>query len=326
MWLEIRHLRLIQEVAQQGTLTKAGSLLHLTESALSHQLRAIEEQLGTTVFFRLKKKMVLTPAGERLLSSARAVLDELETATREIRQMSDGRGILRLTTECNTCYHWLPALLKTFSKRYPQVDVEIDLEATRHPIARLLEGKLDLAVVASQVGNQNLLVKPLFKDEIVVIMKPDHLLARRRYVQATDFAPETLIYYAAKEDSLVCEKVLAPAGVVPRKYLNVQLTEAIIEMVKAGLGISAMPRWVVQPQIRSGALCALPLTREGFYREWSAVMIASKAPPKYLLEFIDLLASSSTPARQDGNRGRRDQDAKGRTRLEGRNQSGLRAP
>jgi LysR family transcriptional regulator, regulator for metE and metH len=314
MWLEIRHLRLIQAVAQQGTLTKAGSLLHLTESALSHQLRGIEEQLGTTVFFRLKKKMVLTPAGERLLSSARAVLDELENATREIRQMSDGRGILRLTTECNTCYHWLPSLLKTFSKRYPQVDVEIDLEATRRPIARLLEGKLDLAVVSSQVSNQNLLVKPLFRDEIVVLMKPDHALARRRYVQAADFAREVLIYYAAKEESLVCEKVLAPAGVVPRKYLNVQLTEAIIEMVKAGLGISAMPKWAVLPQIRSGALCAVPLTREGFYREWSAVMIASKATPKYLLEFIDLLASSSTPAKQDGSKRIRESRTLGTTR------------
>jgi LysR family transcriptional regulator for metE and metH len=302
MWLEIRHLRLIQAVAQQGTLTRAGSLLHLTESALSHQLRAIEEQLGTTVFFRLKKRMVLTPAGERLLSSARAVLDELENATREIRQMSDGRGILRLSTECNTCYHWLPSLLKTFSKRYPQVDVEIDLEATRQPLARLLEGKLDLAVVYSQVVNQNLMVKPLFKDEIVVIVKPDHLLARRRYVQAADFAPEVLIYYAPREDSLVYKKVLSPAGVAPRQYLNVQLTEAIIEMVKAGLGISVMPRWSVQPQIRSGAVCALPLTREGFYREWSAVMIASKAPPRYLLEFTDLLASCSVPAKQDGSK------------------------
>ena len=303
MWLEIRHLRLIQAVAQEGTLSKAGSFLHLTQSALSHQLRAIEEQLGTTVFFRLKKKMVLTPAGERLFTSARTVLDELNNATREIRQMSDGRGVLRLSTECNTCYHWLPPLLKTFGKRFPHVDVEIDLEATRRPIETLLEGKLDLAVVYSTVGNQNLLVRPLFKDEIVVIMRPDHVLARRRYVQAVDFAREALIYYAAREDSLVCEKVLAPAGVVPRKYLNVQLTEAIIEMVKAGLGISVMPKWSVQPQIRSGALCALPLTREGFYREWSAVMIASKAPPKYLFEFIDLLASSSAPARQDESKG-----------------------
>ena len=303
MWLEIRHLRLVQAVAQQGTLSKAGSSLHLTQSALSHQLRAIEEELGTTVFFRLKKKMILTPAGERLLGSAHAVLDELENAAREIRQMSDGRGVLRLSTECNTCYHWLPPLLKTFSKRFPHVDVEIDLEATRRPIARLLEGKLDLAVVYSAVGNQNLTVRPLFKDEIVVIMRPDHALARRHYVQAADFAREALIYYAAKEESLVCQKVLAPAGVAPRKYLNVQLTEAIIEMVKAGLGISVMPKWAIQPYIRSGALCALPLTREGFYREWSAVMIASKATPRYLVEFIDLLASSSTPARQDDSKG-----------------------
>ena len=303
MWLEIRHLRLVQVVAQQGTLSKAGSFLRLTQSALSHQLRVIEEQLGTTVFFRLKKKMILTPAGERLLSSAHTVLDELENATREIRQMTDGRGVLRLSTECNTCYHWLPPLLKNFSKQFPHVDVEIDLEATRRPVATLLEGKLDLAIVYSPVANQNLTVRPLFKDEIVVIVRPDHALARRHYVQATDFAREALIYYAAQEESLVCEKVLAPAGVAPKKYLNVQLTEATIEMVKAGLGISVMPRWSIQSYLRSGALCALPLTREGFYREWSAVMISRKATPRYLVEFIDLLASSSTPAMHDENKG-----------------------
>jgi LysR family transcriptional regulator for metE and metH len=247
--------------------------------------------------------MILTPAGERLLSSAHAVLDELENATREIRQMTDGRGVLRLSTECNTCYHWLPALLKTFSNRFPQVDVEIDLEASRRPIATLLEGKLDLAIVYSPVNNQNLTVRPLFKDEIVVIVRPDHALARRHYVQPADFAREALIYYAAPEESLVYQEVLAPAGVAPRKYLNVQLTEAIIEMVKAGLGITVMPRWSIEPYIRSGALCALPLTREGFYREWSAVMISRKATPRYLVDFIDLLADSSAPAMHDENTG-----------------------
>jgi LysR family transcriptional regulator for metE and metH len=295
--LEVRHLKLVATVAETGSVTRAGHRLHLTQSALSHQLRAIEEKLGAPLFLRHNKKMTLTQAGERLLSSAQRVIDELHRAEEDIRQIALNReGVLRLSTQCNTCYHWLPAVLRVFNQRFPKVEVRINVEATPRPIEALLEGKLDLAIVTAPVRNQKLVFKPLFQDEMVVVVRPDHPLAARPYVKAADFASEHLIVYAIpKEENTVFQKVLIPAGVSPRQLSQVQLTEAIIEMVKAGIGISVMARWAVAPQIAAGSLRAVPLTKHGVHRRWSAALLRNNSAPAYLHEFVKLLAHQSMP-------------------------------
>src|SRR5260221_6076254 len=129
MELEIRHLRLVAAVAEVGSLTRAGDQLHLTESALSHQLRDVESRLGTALFLRVGKRLVLTPAGERLLSSATDVLERLRQTEHDIREMGRARaGTLRITTECYTCYHWLPPLLLRYRRAFPRVEVRINIQ------------------------------------------------------------------------------------------------------------------------------------------------------------------------------------------------------
>ena len=293
--LEVRHLKLVETIAKEGGLTKAANRLHVTQSALSHQLRDIEDKLGAPLFLRLNKKMLLTQAGERLLSSAPAVLEELKRAEEDIHQIALHRdGILRISTECYTCYHWLPRVLKSFSREFPRVEVRIVAEATRRPVEALLDGRLDLAITSSITRNKKLIFKPLFKDEIVVIVSPDHPLASRPFVSARDFASEHLLIYAVpKEDLSIYQKILIPAGVTPKHVSRVELTEAIIEMVKAGLGIGVMARWAVTPQLKAGTLRALPLTARGFHRRWNAAMIRHKATPPYVSSFVELLASNS---------------------------------
>ena len=292
--LEVRHLKLVETVAKEGGLTKAANRLHVTQSALSHQLRDIEDKLGAPLFLRLNKKMLLTQAGERLLSSAPAVLEELKRAEEDIRQIALHReGMLRISTECYTCYHWLPPVLKPFSRQFPRVEVRIVAEATRRPVEALLDGRLDLAITSVPARNQKLRFKPLFKDEMVVIMSPDHPLASRPYVNARDFASEHLLVYALpKEELSIYQKVLVPAGVSPKHVSRVELTEAIIEMVKAGLGIGVMARWAVRPHLEAGTLRAVALTARGFHRRWSAAMIRQKATPPYVSSFVELLASN----------------------------------
>jgi len=292
--LEVRHLKLVETVAKEGGLTKAANRLHVTQSALSHQLRDIEDKLGAPLFLRLNKKMLLTQAGERLLSSAPAVLEELRRAEEDIRQIALHReGILRISTECYTCYHWLPPVLKPFNHEFPRVEVRIVAEATRRPIETLLDGRLDLAITSTLIRNQKLTFKPLFKDEMVVIVSPDHPLASRAFFSAKDFASEHLLVYALpKEDLSIYQKVLIPAGVTPKQVSRVELTEAIIEMVKAGLGVGVMARWAVTPHLEAGTLRALPLTAKGFYRQWSAAIIRHNAKPPYLLRFVELMAAN----------------------------------
>ena len=292
--LEVRHLKLVETVAKEGGLTKAANRLHVTQSALSHQLRDIEDKLGTPLFLRLNKKMLLTQAGERLLSSAPSVLDELKRAEEDIRQIALHReGILRISTECYTCYHWLPPVLKPFSREFPRIEVRIVAEATRRPIDALLDGRLDLAITSTITRNQKLMFKPLFKDEMVVIVSPDHPLASRAFVNARDFASEHLLVYALpKEDLTIYQKVLIPSGVSPRHVSHVELTEAIIEMVKAGLGVGVMARWAVKQHVDAGTLRAVSLTPRGFHRQWTAVMIRHKTTPPYLMKFVELLAAN----------------------------------
>src|SRR2546426_12626466 len=149
MILETRHLRLVAAVAEHGTLTRAGRVLHLTQSGLSRQLLDLETRLGLPLFHRLGKRMVPTPAGERLLVAARRALPQLSDVEEELRRLAGGRAaILRVSTECYTCYHWLPGVLQPFARRFPQVDVQIVAEATHHPVPALFDGRIDLAIVS----------------------------------------------------------------------------------------------------------------------------------------------------------------------------------
>lgn len=290
MDLEVRHLKLVREVSAAGSLTRAGTVLHLTQSALSHQLRDIESRLGTPLFLRVGKRMMLTPAGERLLRSADEVLATIERTEDAIRQLGGAkRGVLRITTECYTCYHWLPALLKRYRRTHPQVDLQIDVTATGQPLAHVLDGRLDVAIVSDPVRDRRIVARPLFDDEMVVIVAPGHRLAARPYVRPEDLALETLLIYPPKEESTLYAMVLDAAGVAP-PILEMQLTEAAIELVKADLGVSFLARWAVAPHVKAGAVRALRLTRRGYKRTWSAATLKDMARVPYVKEFIDLVA------------------------------------
>ena len=296
MILETRHLRLVAAIAECGSLTKAGTQLNLTQSALSHQLLDLERRIETPLFHRLGKKMVPTPAGMRLLSTARPMLRSLHRAEEDLRRLASGRAaVLRLSTECYTCYHWLPSVLERFSASFPQVDVQIVAEATRYPLRALVEGKIDLGIVHDGERDERLAYVPLFRDELVVITHPDHRLAQRPFVSAADFADEHLIVYTTpRSESSIFQQVLIPAGVSPRRVSAIALTEAIIEMVKAGVGISVLARWAVAPHVEAGTLRAVRLLSRGFHRQWSAAMLRQDPTPLYLREFANLLAAGPT--------------------------------
>jgi LysR family transcriptional regulator for metE and metH len=302
--LEVRHLSLVNEIASTGSVTRAAERLHLTQSALSHQLRDIESRLGLQLFLRLGKRMVLTPPGERVLGAATRVLDEITRAEDDLRLMSQhGKGVLRLCTQCNTGYHWLPPLLQSFHRKYPGVDVQIMVNATDRPIEALLEGQIDLAVVTSDVDDKRLAVSPLFEDELVAIVPVTHPFAKRSSVEPDDFAEEHLIMYKAERtNSYIFTRVLGPAGVEPARVSQVPLTEAILELVKAGLGVSVMARWAIEPAIKSGAVKAVRITRRGVYRGWSVVTLKDRVEPKWQKEFVNLLARQALPAKLERSR------------------------
>ena len=303
MILETRHLRLVAAVAEHGTLTRAGRVLNLTQSGLSRQLLDLETRLGLPLFHRLGKRMVPTPAGERLLVAARRALPQLSDVEEELRRLAGGRAaILRVSTECYTCYHWLPGVLPRFTRRFPQVDVQIVAEATHHPVPALFDGRIDLAIVSNDDHDDRLSYVPLFTDELVALLRPDHPLSAKPFLTAADFADQHLfVYLLPPSENDVFTKLLSPAGVMPRRVSAIQLTEGIIELVKGGAGVAVLARWAVLPHLKTGELRAVPLTRRGLERRWRAAMLRQRPVPLHLREFAALLAAGpSVLARAGG--------------------------
>jgi len=289
--LEIRHLRLLDAIAEEGGVTAAAKRLHTTQSALSHQLRDAEQRLETRLFLRLGKKMVLTPAGDHLLAASRRALEELGRAEERVSNLNgSSAGLIRLTTECYTCYHWLPPLLKRFHKKFPKVEVSIDSDSTHKAIDTLLAGKLDVAIVSIPPKLKKLVLSPICDDEMVLVMAPEHPFVQARYVRPRNLVTETVIIYPPREDSTLLQKYLIPAGVEPKAILEMPLTEAMIEMVAAGLGVALLARWALAPHLKAGRLVARPFTARGLRRTWYAATLRGQACSPYLNEFVEMLA------------------------------------
>jgi len=300
MDLELRDLRMVTAIAASASVTRAAGDLHRTQSAISHQLRAIEERLVTRLFLRVGKRMVVTAAGERVLATARRVLEDIKTAEEDVRRLGARHaGVLRVCAQCNTGYHWLPPLVEVFRRRFPAVDVALAVECTLRPLDALLEGKLEVAIVTQAVRHDQVRVRPLFEDEHAAIVAPDHPFAKQAFVRPEDFASERLLLYSSSpDDSFTIQRVLRPAGVTPERVSFVMLTEAILEMVKAGLGVSVMQTWAIEPALRAGDVRAIPITAGGIRRQWSAATLAAAGRVPHVEAFIDLLGSRSMPARR----------------------------
>ena len=300
MDIDTRDLAIVAAIAASGSVTKAAGDLHRTQSAVSHRLRAIEERLGTALFLRVGKRMVVTAAGAQVVAAAGRILDDLRATEEDVRRLGTREaGVLRVCAQCNTGYHWLPPLVETFRRRHPDIEVSLAVEHTVRPVDALLDGKLDVAIVTQPIRHDRLRLRPLFEDEHAAIVAPDHPFAKRAFVRPEDFASERLLLYSSSpDDSYTIQTILRPAGVAPRRVSFVMLTEAILEMVKARLGVSVMQTWAIEPALRAGDVRAIPITASGIHRQWHAATLAAAGKVPYVEAFIELLAARAMPARQ----------------------------
>jgi LysR family transcriptional regulator for metE and metH len=283
---------MIAAIVEHGSMTAAARELNLTQPALSHQLRELETRLRAPLFVRTARRMVLTPAGDQLAAIARGVLPQVSAFEREVREgdFATVRGAVRIATECYTAYHWLPPVLRAFRDRWPNVDLRVAAEHTASPIAALREGALDLAVVYSEPTDRRVQIKPLFDDELVIVTAPDHRFAGKAWVPVNALRNEhVFIYTSPDRDSAVVRHVLDPAGIKPSQITRIQLTEAIIELVAAGLGIAVLAQWAVMPAVRSGIVQTTRIGKRGMSRTWFTAVRAADITPAYQFDLIELL-------------------------------------
>ena len=288
MDLKVRHLRLVQAIHGERTLTGAARRLRLSQAAVSQGLRELETVCGQSLFERTRGGWLPTLGGKRLLAAAEQVLATLAHARSDLELLAEGRGgVLRLATECYTGYHWLPPVLARLRRSFPDYDVHLVAEATRDPVRWLRRGELDVALThLPHDDDPDLRVVPLFRDELVAVLPPDHRLASLPHLDAEHFAGEELILHFDAPSSVVVRELLEPAAVAPKRITELQLTEAVLAAVRAGMGVSVLARWAVAPEIDSGRLVARPLTARGFHRQWSATTLRATEHTKVVEALI----------------------------------------
>jgi LysR family transcriptional regulator, regulator for metE and metH len=297
MSLELRHLDLVRAAVEEGSLTRAGKRLGLSQSALSHQLRAVEEQFGVTLFHRVGRRLALAPAGERLLRTARLVIPEIERTELELRQNSDQvPGTIRFAAACSSCYRWLPGILRRFVRKNPGVDLRIDTGNMESPVEALLRNDLDIAIILQPARDRRLKIVELFEEELVAVTAAGHPLAGKPFLRPQDFGGQTLYSYPSFFTSSIYQRMLRTAGGRPKAVSEIPLTEAILQLVKNGFGSAVLPQWIIQSHLPDGDYLSFPITARGLRRKWYAVIPRSKNSPACLTSLLQALRNESLTA------------------------------
>lgn len=288
--LDVRHLRTLVALRDTGSLVRAAQLLNLTQSALSHQVKLLEDHFGAPLFERKSVPPQFSGPGLRLLELADTALPLIESAERDVARLSSSRaGQLRIVVECHTCFDWLMPAMDAFRQRWPEIELDIVSGFHPDPIALVLQNRAEVAIVAEQDPTESVDYHALFRFEMVALMANDHPLTRRPHLTARHFADQTLITYPVHDDMLdIVRQVLAPAGVAPAHRRTTELTIAMLQLVASGRGIATLPRWAVQGYLDRGYVTARSVGRKGLSGELHMACAAATSQQLWLADFVQI--------------------------------------
>ncbi|MEN3294619.1 MAG: LysR family transcriptional regulator, regulator for metE and metH [Burkholderiales bacterium] len=285
--LELRHLKTLVALREAGNLLRAATLLNVTQSALSHQIKQLEDHHGTPLFERKSVPVRFTPAGERLLKLADTVLPQVEGAERDVVRLAQGAaGQLRIAVECHTCFDWLMPAMDVFRSRWPEVELDIVSGFQADPVGLLHGHRADVAIVSEIDPDEAVDYHALFRFEIVALVAKDHPLAARDYLVAEDFASDTLITYPVPDDMLdVVRQVLKPAGVDTARRTT-ELTVAMLQLVASHRGIATLPVWAAQNYLNRDYVLAKKITADGLTGRLYAACLPEASGKPYMTDFV----------------------------------------
>ncbi|WP_415402335.1 LysR family transcriptional regulator [Tateyamaria sp. SN3-11] len=290
MHIEFRHLRTIKAIHEAGGLAKAADQLHITQSALSHQVKGLEEQAGVELFVRRSKPLKLSAAGLRLLRLAEQVLPQVEAMQAEFTGLRDGStGRLHIAIECHACFEWLFPVLEMFRRSWPDVDVDIRPGLAFDALPALMKEEVDLVVSSDPEELPGVEFVELFDYAPVFVAASTHPLAQKEYIDASDFRGETLITYPVERARLdVFSQLLIPEKVEPASVRQAELTAVILLLVASNRGVSVLPDWVVREVKYSSDYVTRPLTRDGITRRLYAAVRSEDRDKPYMEKLIEL--------------------------------------
>ncbi len=291
--LELRHLRSLLAIAQTRTLADAAARVHLTQSALSHQIRALESHYRVALFERTSGGLRFTPPGERMLALARTLLPQVDDAQRDLlRLRSDTRGELRIALECHTCFDWLMPVMDEFRRRWPEVEVDLVAGFHSDPLALLSEGRADVVIGSAPAKRRPYAVRPLFRFEILLVLPNEHRLRGKRVVEAADLIGETLITYPVPEPRIdLIREVLTPARIKLERR-TAELTVAVLQLVASRRGVAALPNWGVKNYVDHDYVLAKRIGRAGLWSELYATAPKASADRPHFDDFVGIVRNT----------------------------------
>lgn len=287
--IERAHLRIIRALAENGSLTAAANALFLTQSALSHQIRYLEQKLEVSLWQRDGRKLRLTQAGELMLQVAQQVLPVLEQTEQTLQAYAEGRaGILRLGVECHPCYEWLKKILAVYLREMPQMDVDIVHQFQFSGMEGLLNHHIDLLVTPDAVKQLGVIYQPMFDYELVLLVAADHPLSKKTYIDAVALQHELLLTFPVAHERLdVFTQFLMPAGIHPRTKA-MQSMDIMVQMVALQRGVTVLPNWLAMEFCQSLPVKAIRLGQNGLAKTLFAAIRETDQAVGYLQKFIFL--------------------------------------
>ncbi|WP_340680369.1 LysR family transcriptional regulator [Paraglaciecola sp.] len=293
--LERNHLTIIQTIEQLGTLTEAASKLCLTQSALSHSIKKLEQQLGVAIWIKDGRRLRLTQVGRAVLHLADRVLPQFAHSEQLIAKMAEGsQGSLRIGMECHPCYQWLLNIVGPFLKQFPKVDLDVCQRFQFGGVGALLGFDIDVLVTPDPLYVTGLEYLPVFDYEHVLVVNIEHPLAAKNYVEPQDLSSENVITYPVEPSRLdIFSQFCTPAGVAVKKHTQIETTEILLQMVASGRGVAALPRWLVEDKQQALGIVPLKLGKKGIFKTINLGFRVNETRPAYLHHFIQMAQGSA---------------------------------
>jgi LysR family transcriptional regulator for metE and metH len=290
MHIELRHLRTIKAIHDAGGLARAADQLHITQSALSHQVKGIEDQTGVELFVRRSRPLKLSAAGQRFLRAAERILPEIEALAEEFRGLTSGRaGRLHIAIECHACFDWLFPVLEQFRHAWPEVDVDIRPGLAFGALPALMREEVDLVISSDPERLDGVTFNPLFDYAPVFVASAQNPLAAKPFVEAEDFRDQTLLTYPVDRTRLdIFSELLGPARIEPRAVRQVELTAVILLLVAAGRGVAVLPDWVLREVKYQPGYVTRPVTEGGLTKRMYAATRTEDALKPWMAHFLRL--------------------------------------
>jgi len=290
----LRHLQMMKMISETGNVSDAANRIGVSQSALSHRIREAERLLDTVLFYRRNKKLVPTSAGQRLLHSANLIINEIAHAEQDINKFSVGiEHIIRIGNEARCSYQWLPPFLDIYQQHHAHTDIEIVADVSLDPLAALRDGAIDLAITSGVAELSAFRSHTLFSDEMMAVLPADDPRAQQPFLTAQDFVNETYVtYHTTPDNKREYEQLFSKYKLLPKKVIRAGVTDAVIEFVAQGHGITIMPYWSVKPWLNNRELSLVRVTEHGIFIDWQVVTRKDEKKDSPVSVFVEHLIAT----------------------------------